>query len=88
MILCIEIKDFWTWLNCNAGAVQAISSIVIAGFTFVLVFITNKYVKLTKKLSDIASFELKIKETKLSKEEYQDANMIKSLDFCLEIFAI
>lgn len=42
------------WLNANAGAVQAISAVVVAIFTVILVWATLRYVKLTSRLAKSA----------------------------------
>jgi hypothetical protein len=49
----------WQFLNQNAGAVQAVSSIVGVVVTIVLVKITRDYVLLTKRLADAAAAQLR-----------------------------
>jgi hypothetical protein len=48
----------WHWLNLNATAIEAATSIVSALVTAVLVFITARYVALTKQLAEAANAEL------------------------------
>ena len=45
----------WAWLNTYASAIQAITAVVGAAATIVLVYITARYVVLTKKMADIAT---------------------------------
>jgi hypothetical protein len=46
------------WLNSNAGAVQAIAAVVVAGLTAALVLVTWKYVDLTKQIVKTAQRQL------------------------------
>jgi hypothetical protein len=48
----------WVWLNSNAGAFQAVSATVTALVTVILVFITARYVGLTKTLAETASAQM------------------------------
>lgn len=48
----------WHWLNINSTAIEAGTSIVTALATVVLVFITARYVALTKGLAEAANAEL------------------------------
>jgi hypothetical protein len=48
----------WHWLNINSTAIEAGTSIVTALATVVLVFITVRYVALTKGLAEAANAEL------------------------------
>lgn len=47
----------WHWLNSNSGAMQAIASVASVAVTVVLVFITARYVALTKGLAEAANAE-------------------------------
>jgi len=48
----------WHWLNINSTAIEAATSIVSVLVTVVLVFITARYVALTKQLAEAANAEL------------------------------
>src|SRR5208283_1486858 len=48
----------WHWLNSNASAIEAITSIASVLVTVVLAFITARYVVLTKTLAEAANAQL------------------------------
>jgi hypothetical protein len=47
------------WLNTNAGAVQAMSSVLIAMLTVFLVCVTYRYMRLTRVLAEAATEQLR-----------------------------
>ncbi|MFC1791053.1 hypothetical protein ACFL0I_01125 [Gemmatimonadota bacterium] len=68
-----------TWLNDNAAAIQALSSFVVVAATIVLVFITWRYVKLTKDLVDSASAQVKALERQYEGKRVQVLNLVRTL---------
>lgn len=48
-----------SWLDCHASAIQAVTAIVTALATIVLVAVTARYVRLTGKLVDTAAAQLR-----------------------------
>jgi hypothetical protein len=54
------LPDFLKWLNANAAAVQAASSVVILVLTAALIYVTNLYRKDTARLAKLAAQQLAI----------------------------
>jgi hypothetical protein len=54
-----EWNRFVFWLGLNAGAIQAVSSIVTAFLTLTLVLVTTRYVRLTNRLAGTALAQLR-----------------------------
>jgi hypothetical protein len=52
----------WTFLNANAGGIQAIAALVTAVVTMVLALTTWQYVRLTQRLAEAASAEMTFRE--------------------------
>jgi len=74
----------WHWLNINSTAIEAGTSIVTALATVVLVFITARYVALTKGLAEAANAEL-FRQIEASKAQQRDlAGQIRFLRSALD----
>jgi len=52
------MKALLTWMNANSGALQAIFSLVSLMLTAVLVYVTERYVRLTKSISEATARQL------------------------------
>ncbi len=69
----------WEWLNHNAGSVQAATSVVTVVLTAVLVIVTWQYVRLTRRLADVATVQLKSQEKASVAESRELHNLISRL---------
>jgi hypothetical protein len=64
----IGLEAVWNFLNENAGAIQAIGSVVTAVVTAILVVVTRRYVHLTERLATAAAAQLEFqKEAEVGK---------------------
>jgi len=72
------------WLNANAGAIQAISSVFGIVVTTVLVIITARYVGLTKTLAEAANAQSKARSAELEARRQELKSMVSLLSSALE----
>ncbi|MGE5358547.1 MAG: hypothetical protein ACM3NQ_05970 [Bacteroidales bacterium] len=63
----------WQFLNANAGAIQAVGSIVTAAVTVALVIVTWRYVHLTQRMADVARQQLVFHE-EAEAEKWRELN--------------
>lgn len=68
----------WHFLNSNAGAIQAIAALTTSLVTVVLVFITWRYVRLTRRLAEAASAEMSFHE-EAETEKWRELNAYTKL---------
>jgi hypothetical protein len=63
----------WPFLNANAGAIQALASMVTAAVTVALVVVTWRYVHLAQRMADVARQELVFHE-EAEAEKWRELN--------------
>ncbi len=68
----------WQFLNANAGAIQAIAALTTSLVTVVLVFITWRYVRLTRRLAEAASVQMSFHQ-EAEAEKWRELNAYTKL---------
>ncbi|MGH7292502.1 MAG: hypothetical protein ACREJT_14890, partial [Myxococcota bacterium] len=66
-----EAAGWIAWLDCHAGAVQALSAAAIVGLTAVLVRVTARYARTTDRLADTTSKALDLQLTAVAVAQAQ-----------------